>query len=152
MNNLSLEKSKMDIEFWTLIQSSVSRRPEQKTEQKIVDYLKSVNEREALLLIKEMINQGSTISHVAVKRVLRERQNVEEIFSYLADKTNIQTLGLWLECIIPKLGIKRAIALIEKLNSDTNKLAEKALYWLPRYIKSEDEKSRHSIAYLKNLV
>ena len=142
----------MDIEFWDLVKSSLISRPEQKTEDKIIYHLKSVDKREAVLLIKEMIDQGSTISHVAVKRVLRDPQDIEEIFTYLVDKTNIQTLGLWLECIIPKVGVKKVIRLIKKLNSDSNKLAEKALYWLPRYIESKDQKSFRLITQLEELV
>ncbi|WP_461947590.1 hypothetical protein [Nostoc sp.] len=86
-----------------------------------------------------MVEQKSLVTIVIAKKVLHTRYYVTRLFKYGVLKANAQSIKLWLEFAIPKLGFKSVVKLIEDLNDDSNRLIEKAVYWLPMLI-SENEK------------
>ncbi|WP_138503650.1 hypothetical protein [Nostoc sp. PA-18-2419] len=63
------------------------------------------------------------------------------MFNYGILKSNAQSIKFWLEFAIPKLGFKAVVRLIEDLNDDTNRLLEKAIYWLPLFILEKEKNS-----------
>lgn len=86
-----------------------------------------------------MIEPKSMITIIMAKKVLYTRDYVIKLFKYGVLKSNVQSIKLWLEFAFPKLGFKSVVKLIEDLNNDSNRLIEKAIYWLPLFI-SENEK------------
>jgi hypothetical protein len=123
-----------------LIQTSTYRSLFSNEEKVILEHLKSIPEVEAYEIVKSMVEQKSLITIAIAKKVLHKRNYVTRLFEYGIVNSNAQSIKLWLEFAIPKLGFKSVIKLLEYLNDDSNRLLEKAVYWLPLLI-SENEKS-----------
>lgn len=114
--------------------------PEQ---QKLLKYLKSIPESEAYEIIKDMLNTKSNITLSTVKSVLNQKEYVTKLFKYGLLQSNAQSIKLWLEFAIPKLGIKSTLSVVEELDNETNQLIDIVLYWLPVFV------PQNSTKYLK---
>ncbi|NDJ22368.1 hypothetical protein GS682_12140 [Nostoc sp. B(2019)] len=134
----------MNDHIQNLIQTSTYRSLSSHEEKVILEYLKSIPEVEAYEVIKSMVEQKSQITIAIAKKVLHTRDYVTRLFNYGVVKSNAQSIKLWLEFAIPKLGFKSVVKLIEDLNDESNRLLEKAVYWLPLFI-SENEKRSWSL-------
>lgn len=132
-----------------LIHTSTYRSLSSDEEKIILEYLKSIPEVEAYEIIKSMVEQKSLITIVIAKKVLHTRNYVTELFKYGVLKSNAQSIKLWLEFAIPKLGFKSVVKLIEDLNNDSNRLIEKAVYWLPLFISENEKRSWNLLEKLR---
>lgn len=124
-----------------LIQDSTYRALSSNEEKVILEQLKSIPEIEAYEIIKTMVDQKSQITLAIAKRVLHARDYVTKLFEYGIVKSDAQSIKLWLEFAIPKLGFRAVSKLVEKINNDSNKVLEKAVYWLPMFISKNEKKS-----------
>lgn len=75
------------------------------------------------------------------KRVLSSKIHVKRFFEYGVINSDAQSIKRWLDFAIPKLGFKSTVSLIQKLNNQSNRLLEKAVYWLPTFISEHDTNS-----------
>jgi hypothetical protein len=135
-----------------LIQDSTYRALSSNEEKVILEQLKSMPKIEAYEIIKNMIEKKSQITLAIAKRVLHKRDYVIKFFEYVIVKSDAQSIKLWLEFTIPKLGFRSVLKLIEKLNNDSNELLEKAVYWLPMVISKNEEKSWSLLEELRSKV
>ncbi|MBD2506827.1 hypothetical protein H6G91_06030 [Nostoc muscorum FACHB-395] len=132
-----------------LIQTSTYRSLTSQEEKVILDYLKSIPEVAVYEIIKSMVEQKSLVTIVIAKKVLHTRDYVTKMFNYGVLESNAQTIKLWLDFAIPKLGFKSVVKLIEDLNNDSNRLMEKAIYWLPLFISENETRSWNLLEKLK---
>jgi hypothetical protein len=132
-----------------LIQTSTYRSLTSQEEKVILDYLKSIPEDAVYEIIKSMVEQKSLVTIIIAKKVLHTRDYVTKIFSYGVLESNAQSIKLWLDFAIPKLGFKSVVKLIEDLNNDSNRLIEKAVYWLPLFISENEKRSWNLLEKLK---
>ena len=132
-----------------LIHTSTYRGLSSNEEKIILEYLKSIPEFAADEIIKSMLEQKSMITIVMAKKVLHTRDYVIKLFKYGVLKSNAQSIKLWLEFAIPKLGFKSVVKLIEDLNNDSNRLIEKAIYWLPLFISENQKRSWNLLEKLR---
>ncbi len=109
----------------------------------LLDYLRSIHEEEAVKILKYMVDNQSLISTVFAKRVLRSKNHVKSFFEYGVIKSDAQSIKNWLDFVIPKLGLKSTVYLIEQLNNESNRLIDKTLYWLPTFICKNDINYRY---------
>ncbi len=135
-----------------LIQDSTYRALSSNEEKVILEQLKSMPKIEAYEIIKNMIEKKSQITLAIAKRVLHKRDYVIKFFEYVIVKSDAQSIKLWLEFTIPKLGFRSVLKLIEKSNNDSNELLEKAVYWLPMVISKNEEKSWSLLEELRSKV
>ncbi|MBW4677914.1 MAG: hypothetical protein KME52_29135 [Desmonostoc geniculatum HA4340-LM1] len=135
-----------------LIHTSIYKSLSSNEEKVILEYLKSIPEVEAYVIIKIMVEHKSQITIAMAKKVLHTKNYVTELFKYGILKSNAQSIKLWLEFAIPKLGFKSVVRLIEDLNDDTNRLIEKAVYWLPLFISENEKKSWNLLQNLREKV
>ncbi|MBD2412238.1 hypothetical protein FACHB389_33930 [Nostoc calcicola FACHB-389] len=135
-----------------LIHTSIYKSLSSNEEKVILQYLKSIPEVEAYVIIKSMVEHKSQITIAMAKKVLHTKNYVTELFKYGILKSNAQSIKLWLEFAIPKLGFKSVVRLIEDLNDDTNRLIEKAVYWLPLFISENEKKSWNLLQNLREKV
>jgi hypothetical protein len=135
-----------------LIHTSTDRSLSSSEEKEILDYLKSIPEVEAYEIIKIMVEDKSQITIAMAKKVLHTKSYVTELFKYGVLKSNAQSIKLWLEFAIPKLGFKSVVKLIEDLNDDRNRLLEKAVYWLPLFISDNEKRSWNLLHNLREKV
>ncbi|MBW4614022.1 MAG: hypothetical protein KME21_12255 [Desmonostoc vinosum HA7617-LM4] len=142
----------MNDNIQNLIQTSTYRALSSNEEKVILDYLKSIPEVEAYEIIKSMVEQKSLISLVIAKRVLNQRDYVTKLFKYGSVNSNAQSIKLWLDFAIPKLGFKSVAKLIEDLNNDQNRLIEKAVYWFPLFISKNEKRSWNLLEKLRQKV
>lgn len=132
-----------------LIQVSNYRVLSSNEEKELLNYLKSLPELEAYEIIKNMIEYKSFITLGIIKKVLHKKYYVTKLFEYGLLSSNAQSIKLWLDFGIPKLGFKSVLRIIEKLNNETNRLIEKSVYWLPLFIDNDDIKSQNLLDNLK---
>lgn len=125
----------------SLIQVSRYRGLCSDEEKLFLKYLRSIDEEEAVEVLKYMVDQKSLISTVFAKRVLSSKIHVKSFFEYGVINSDAQSIKKWLDFAIPKLGFKSTVSLIEKLNNQSNRLLEKAVYWLPTFICEIDRNS-----------
>ncbi|MBX9256956.1 hypothetical protein H1Q63_24020 [Desmonostoc muscorum CCALA 125] len=135
-----------------LIHTSIYKSLSSNEEKVILEHLKSIPEVEAYVIIKNMVEHKSQITIAMAKKVLHTKNYVTELFKYGILKSNAQSIKLWLEFAIPKLGFKSVVRLIEDLNDDTNRLIEKAVYWLPLFISENEKKSWNLLQNLREKV
>ncbi|MEA5601159.1 hypothetical protein [Nostoc sp. UHCC 0252] len=135
-----------------LIQISTYRSLTSQEEKVILDYLKSIPEVAVYEIIKSMVEQKSLVTIVIAKKVLHTRDFVTKIFNYGVLDSNAQSIKLWLDFAIPKLGFKSVVKLIESLNTDSNRLIEKAVYWLPMFISENEKRSWNLLEKLREKV
>ncbi|PHJ54828.1 hypothetical protein VF14_34515 [Nostoc linckia z18] len=132
-----------------LIKASIYKSLPSHEEKIILEYLKSIPEIEAYEILKLMVDEKSQITIAMAKKVLHTRNYVTQLFNYGIVKSNAQSIKLWLEFAIPKLGFKSVVRLIEDLNDDTNRLIEKAVYWLPLFVSKNETTSWNLLEKLK---
>ncbi len=119
-------------------------------EKVVLEYLKSISEEKAVEVLKYMVDQKSLISTVFAKKVLRSKIHVKSFFEYGVINSDAQSIKKWLDFATPKLGFKSTVYLIETLNNQSNRLIEKAVYWLPTFICNNDDTNKQRI--LSNLL
>ncbi|MBL1200648.1 MAG: hypothetical protein RMY62_017360 [Nostoc sp. ZfuVER08] len=132
-----------------LIKASIYKSLPDREEKIILEYLKSIPEIEAYEILKLMVDEKSQITIAMAKKVLHTRDYVTQLFNYGIVKSNAQSIKLWLEFAIPKLGFKSVVRLIEDLNDDTNRLLEKAVYWLPLFVSKNETRSWNLLEKLR---
>ena len=72
-----------------------------------------------------MLDTKSNITLATVKSVLNQKEYVTKLFRYGLLNSNAQSIKLWLEFAIPKLGFKSVVFLIEELDKRTGVLSKK---------------------------
>ncbi|MDZ8107663.1 MAG: hypothetical protein RM338_18870 [Nostoc sp. DedQUE12a] len=139
----------MDDNIQQLIKASIYKSLPSHEEKRILEYLKSIPETQAYEILKLMVDEKSQITIAMAKKVLHTRDYVTQLFNYGVGKSNAQSIKLWLEFAIPKLGFKSVVRLIEDLNDDTNRLLEKAVYWLPLFVSKNETRSWNLLQKLR---
>jgi hypothetical protein len=135
-----------------LIQTSIHRPLNSVEEKAIIDYLKSISDQDAYEVIKSLIDQQSQISIVIPKKVLNQKQQVKSLLQHVLADTDAQSIKIWLEFAIPKLGFKAVVKLIKELSNDENRLIEKAVYWLPLFIPNNEKRALDLLEDLKQTI
>jgi hypothetical protein len=135
-----------------LIEDSLSRSLSSLEEKIIFDYFKSMNEEDACQIIKKMIDTRSLITMQVAIKIVRRKENVIEIFKYGVLVSNAQSIRMWLNFAVPKVGFKAIVDILLSLDNQENKIIEKALYWLPSIIPEDNKKSQQLLQKLKNYI
>ena len=146
------ERGGMKSDVERLIQISRYRGLCSDEEKILIEYLRSINEDEAVEVLKYMVDQKSLISTKFAKRVLSSKIHVKRFFEYGVINSDAQSIKQWLDFVIPKLGFKSTVYLIEKLNNKDNRLMDKAVYWLTTFIPENDPNSYKIINKLKDKI
>lgn len=132
-----------------LIEDSSSRRLSSTEEREISEYLKSISELNACEVIEKMILRKSSASISIAKKVLKKKENTKKVFECGVTSSNAQSIRMWLDFAIPRIGIKMVVDSIILLNNKENQIIEKTLYWLPSLIPKDNQKSQELIQKLK---
>lgn len=133
-----------------LINKSINRGLPSQEEKIILEYLKSIKEVEALEILKYMAEQNSSVVFSVAKRVLHTKDYVKSFFEYGLLISNAQSIELWLKFAIHKIGLKSLIYSLKKMSNESNRIIEKATYWLLRLISKDDTKSQNLIQNLRD--
>lgn len=122
-----------------LIESSIIKPLSSEEERVISGYLKTIDESRAVEIIVYMIDVKSMFTISIPKSVIKTRNNAIKIFEHGITNSNAQSIKLWLEFAIPKIGIQRVINSIIKVDSSSNQIAQKSSYWLPKMIENNEK-------------
>lgn len=142
----------MTHEIQEIIQIARARFLSSNEQKHLLNYLKSISEFERYEIIKYMLDTKSNITLATVKSVLNQKEYVTKLFRYGLLNSNAQSIKLWLEFAVPKLGFKSVVFLIEELDNETNQLADIALYWLPVFVSTSNTKAQELIERLESKV
>jgi hypothetical protein len=132
-----------------LIEDSSIRHLSSTEERTISEYLKSIPESDACKIIEEMVGKKSFASISIAKKVLRKKENTKRVFELRTVSSNAQSIRIWLDFAIPRIGVKTVVKSITLLNNKENQIIEKSLYWLPGLVPKDDQKSQELIQKLK---
>ena len=123
----------------------------------------STRERELARQLRELpveqryqFIQTLLIHHLAIglkmaRSCLRDKKHFEEILNIGLELGDASSILFWLECVVPKLGLRRVISILTAKLDDKPKAVGKALYWLPRFLRADDAKTKHALTALMDL-
>ncbi len=108
-------------------------------------------EEERFQFIQELLSYDLIVGLKLAQTCLQKEQFFEQILEQGLQTADASTLQFWLECVVPRLGMRRVIAILtQKLETDAVAVT-KALYWLPRLLPKDDKHGGLALAKLTEL-
>jgi hypothetical protein len=108
-------------------------------------------EEERFQFIQELLSYDLLVGLKLAQTCLQKEQFFERILEQGLQTADASTLKFWLECVVPRLGMRRVIALLtQKLETDVVAVT-KALYWLPRLLPKDDKHGGLALTKLTEL-
>ncbi len=92
--------------------------------------------------INTILNQNFRIGLKLANAVLKDKKYFNILFEQGLEKANASDIEIWLKYLVPRLGIRRIIAVLsEKLNSEKPLNVAKASYWLPKFVPKDNQQA-----------
>jgi hypothetical protein len=114
--------------------------------------LRQQPEEDRFQFIQELLSYDLVVGLKLAKTCLQKEQFFEQILGQGLQTADASTLKFWLECVVPRLGMRRVVAILtQKLKTDTVAV-KKALYWLPRLLPKGDKHGGLALSKLTELV
>jgi hypothetical protein len=114
-------------------------------------HLKEYPEEDRFKFIKAALPYDALGALKLANSCLRRREYFVELFEQGLHEADASSILMWLECLVPRLGVMRVLNILsDKLNTEP-KQVRKAIYWLPKFIKREDTKAAPSFHTLKEM-
>ncbi len=114
--------------------------------------LKKYSEEDRFEFIKTALSYDVIGALKLANSCLRRRAYFAEIFEQGLQEADASSILWWLQCVVPRLGMKRILNILnDKLETEPNQV-RKAIYWLPKFLKPGDTKTASSICSLKEKV
>lgn len=107
--------------------------------------LMNLSEEDRFNEINALIDQNFSIGLKLANVVLKNKKHFELLLERGLEQANASDIQVWLKYLIPRLGFRRVIAILsQKLSQNPEQVAQvnKASYWLPKFLPSEQEKSK----------
>ncbi len=128
-----------------------NRRRDPGWELELARTLRSISEQERLEFIQEWILCQPSLALLFAHKCLQRRRSFYAILQYGLDHANASSISAYLDCVVPRVGFRRAIAYLSKELPRNPKAVGKALYWLPRLLSKDDERGKEALRELQRL-
>jgi len=128
----------MNNELRQLIEDSVNRRRDSVRENELIARLRKLAAIDALETVKELVNRNAPCAYVAAKRVLSQRREAMNFFTFALPVANPYSIQFVLDFGVAKLGLRRVIDALSSLKATHPKQFENAMYYLPRIVSVEE--------------
>lgn len=99
--------------------------------------LRALPERLRIKTIREVLDKNVVVGLKLASKTINDKRFFKEILDRGLETADASGILLWLECVIPRLGVRRVLRILQKRLQENPVAVAKALYWVPRFI-SED--------------
>lgn len=111
-------------------------------ERDLLRWLREQPESSRLAFVLELLNcdvlAGLRIAH----KSLEDRASFKRLLEMAIHGADASTMKYWLESILPRLGCRRTARIIRDLAKEHRDGVRKALYWLPKYAATDEQRSQ----------
>jgi hypothetical protein len=115
------------------------------TERDLAKNLRAMPEDERLAFILEMLDVHHMVALDLSNSCLHNRQLLETLVEKcIAKWQDVSAPGVWLEKLLPRLGFKRTVAILQESIDACPTAVAGAIYFLLRFAANEDEVSQRS--------
>lgn len=94
-------------------------------------------------LIMDAIKRDHRIGLSLANAHLRDSKYFYSIMDIGLDTADAHSMRSWLDCIVPRIGVKRVLHRLIKQMDKYPVGVSKTLYWLPSYVSETDEKANN---------
>ncbi len=103
--------------------------------------LRGISEAEQFSLITNTIKSNQRVGLRLATSCLRDHQYFQLLLDMGLETADANGINLWLDCVIPKLGIKKVLhQLIDRMDQYPLGVS-KTIYWLPSYVSISDART-----------
>ncbi|MDJ0734192.1 MAG: hypothetical protein QNJ47_08950 [Nostocaceae cyanobacterium] len=121
--------------------------PSESTSQNPQD-LMNVSEQEQFKKICTLLKQDFVEALKIANSTLRSKKYFQNLLEKGLETANASEIEIWLKYLIPRLGVRYVITILENKIPHHPQQVRNASYWLPKFVKSTSEKE---LNLLKNL-
>jgi hypothetical protein len=104
-----------------------------KWERDLAQKLRRLPEHECLGFIQDFAVANPAVALDLAKKCLSKRQSFEALLDQALNDANSSGIRYWLEAIVPRLGIRRVVALLRDRAYSKADAVSQAAYWLPMF-------------------
>lgn len=120
-------------------------------ERELARELRQLPEPERFQFIAELLKHNPVALKLA-NSCLRERRYFEQLLRHGLDTADARSIESWLECVVPRLGFKRVIALLLAEMDRNTQAVDQAIYYLRGFAPYHDSRAWHALQELIALV
>ncbi|HKX29236.1 MAG TPA: hypothetical protein VJ302_16185 [Blastocatellia bacterium] len=122
-----------------------------KLRDRLAGYLKEYPEEERFQFIRAAIAYHMVGALRLANSCLRKREYFVEILELGLRVADASSILLWLQCVTPRLGIRRVVSILsDRIKTEPDQV-KKALYWLPTFLKPGDSETASALRALGEL-
>lgn len=133
-------------------QDVAGRSRDRKSARAVVDELAALPNEARVEFILALLPLDDALGLYLATACLRERQPFERILQLGLTEANPSSMRDWLKCTVPRLGLQRAVSILESAYSSHPEGVQRALYWIPRTLPPPDQRSCEDVSRLITLV
>lgn len=99
-------------------------------ERELARQIRQLPEADRYEFIRTLLNKDLVVGLAMANACLRDKKHFEAILDQGLKTADASHIGLWLKCVIPKLGFRKVLHLVTDKLATEPKGVEKAAYWL----------------------
>jgi hypothetical protein len=108
-----------------------------KWERELLEWLRAQSEDVRFTFLMELMNYHGFVALTLAHNSLQSRSSFIQMLEFAVKSTDASSIRYWLDCVVPRLGFRRAADQLLRLSETEMPGVFKAMYWLPRYVSSE---------------
>ena len=129
----------------------VGKLRDTETEKAIANELSSLSEADSFQFVIDMLGVNEVVALELASKCLRTKGYFIDLLKKGLHDANASTIRRWLECVCPRLGVRRVIEYcVAQLDEEPNGVA-RAIYFLPSFIEQDDRRSKAKLEHLREL-
>jgi hypothetical protein len=109
------------------------RRRDSKWENELAKELRSCTEGERFSFLNDLLVAQPVVALDLARRCLAENASFEILLETALEGADASSMRYWLECVVPRLGFRRVVRLLDNFRGEFPESVEKAAYWLPLF-------------------
>ena len=114
-----------------------------KVERELARQLRELSEPVVFEFVQEMLEVHEIVALDLARKTLKSKESFYRLLHVGLERANASSIRRWLECVIPRIGIRNVIAnLVDKIDQYPDGVA-RAIYFIPQMI---DEEARKLVA------
>jgi hypothetical protein len=124
------------------VEDYIDRRRDPAWEKELVQKLRLLPEEQRFSFIQALFHgNNSVIAMELIKKCIQDRVLLLAFLEQGLSTSDASSIRWWLELLVPKLGFRRVISVLENKLENEPRTVEKALYWLPSVLPNNDQKA-----------
>ena len=104
-------------------------------EQELAQKLRLEPETDRFEFLSDLLVSNQFVALDLARKCLSENRSFELLLDRALLEANSSGIRHWLECVVPRLGIRRVIAHLHERMDENREAVRRAKYWLPMFSK-----------------